>query len=128
MTDDRSNSRLVYSTDGGRVKLPPAGLTNRRVPSPARSGSRLPAPGSPPEDGVVRIQRDKKGRGGKTATTVTGLPGSEAELDGLLKALKQHCATGGSREERTLILQGDQRDKLLARLTALGHKAKLAGG
>ena len=121
-----SNSRLVYSTDSGRVKLPPAGLTNRKLP--AVPGSRSPVPGSAPADGVVRIQRDKKGRGGKTATTVTGLPGSEAELDALLRSLKQHCATGGSREDRTLILQGDQREKLLAKLVGMGMKAKLAGG
>lgn len=125
-TNDRSDSRLVYSTDGGRVKLPPAGLTNRKIgPPPTANGQR---PTAPPNDGVVRVQRDKRGRGGKTATTVTGLPGTETELDALLKALKQHCATGGSREDRTLILQGDQREKLLARLTALGHNAKLAGG
>ena len=106
------------------MKGPPAGLTNRKLPTTAISTAQ---PGMP-DDGVVRIQRDKKGRGGKTATTVTGLPGDEAALDGLLKALKQHCATGGSREGRVLILQGDQRDRLLARLSALGHKAKLAGG
>ncbi|MGE3076628.1 MAG: translation initiation factor [Dehalococcoidia bacterium] len=138
---DNSNSRLVYSTDGGRVPgsrergtgnrpgkatMPPPGLTNRKVgSSPTANSQRATAP---PNDGVVRVQRDKKGRGGKTATTITGLPGSEPELDALLKSLKQHCATGGSREDRTLILQGDQREKLLARLTTLGHKPKLAGG
>ena len=121
----RGDSRLVYSTEGGRVKLPPAGLTNRKRPAAAAAPSAEPRL---PDDGVVRIQRDKKGRGGKTATTVTGLPGDDAALDGALKALKQHCATGGSREGRVLILQGDQRDKVLARLVALGHKAKLAGG
>ena len=107
------------------MKLPPAGLTNRKLP--ATSTSTIPE-SRVPDDGVVRIQRDKKGRGGKTATTVTGLPGDEAALDGLLKALKQHCATGGSREGRVLILQGDQRERVLARLVALGHRAKLAGG
>jgi translation initiation factor 1 len=81
-----------------------------------------------PDDGTVRIQRDKRGRGGKTATTITGLPGSEAELDTLLKSLKQHCGTGGSRDARTLVLQGDQRERLLERLLSLGYRAKLAGG
>ena len=112
------DSKLVYSTDGGRV----------RQPHPATNRKGLAAPASPPNDGIVRIQRDKKGRGGKTATTITGLPGSEAELDGLLKSLKQFCGTGGSREARTLVLQGDQRERLLERMLALGHKAKLAGG
>ena len=116
------DSKLVYSTDGGRV----------REPHPATNRKSLAGPTSPPNavpnDGIVRIQRDKKGRGGKTATTITGLPGSEAELDGLLKSLKQFCGTGGSREGRTLVLQGDQRERLLERMLGLGHKAKLAGG
>ena len=119
------DSRLVYSTDGGRVK--PLAPHNRKVAPPAPHR----APGTPhpaPDDGIVRIARAKAGRGGKTATAITGLPGSETDLDALLKQLKQHCATGGTREDRTLFLQGDQREKLLAKLTALGHKAKLAGG
>ena len=106
------------------MKQPPAGLTNRRIPTQRESQPRA----SVPDDGIVRIQRDKKGRGGKTATTITGLPGDDTALDALLKALKQHCATGGSREGGVLALQGDHREKLLARLLALGYKAKLAGG
>ena len=122
MTGRAPNSRLVYSTDGGRVR-DPAAVTNRKLSAPTRQ-----QPNPVPNDGVVRIQRDKKGRGGKTATTITGLPGSESELDALLKSLKQFCGTGGSREDRTLVLQGDQRERLMERLTALGHKPKLAGG
>ncbi|MCC6323036.1 MAG: stress response translation initiation inhibitor YciH [Phycisphaerales bacterium] len=120
-----SNSRLVYSTDGGRVK---GGLQphNRKLDPPAKQP---PAGGSrPPADGIVRIMRDRKGRGGKTATTITGLPGSEAELDALLKQLKAKCGTGGSREGRDLVLQGDLRERLQAELEALGHRVKLAGG
>lgn len=116
------NSRLVYSTDGGRMreKLTPH---NRKVGAPAAA----PPPGVP-DDGVVRVQRDKRGRGGKTATTVTGLHGSEAELDELLKTLKQHCGAGGTREGRVLAIQGDQRERLMEKLATLGHKPKLAGG
>ena len=123
------NSRLVYSTDGGWVTHPPPGLTNRAAPPRSNPKSQIRNPKSDvPDDGWVRVQRDKKGRGGKTATTVTGLPGSEPDLDALLKQLKQFCATGGSREGRVLVLQGDQREKLLPKLLAMGHKAKLAGG
>ncbi len=118
MTRPGDNSRLVYSTDGGRTPH------NRLVPTKQSA----PPPANVPDDGIVRIQRDRRGRGGKTATTVTGLPGSEAELDALLKSLKQHCGTGGSREGRTLVLQGDQRERLFERLGALGHRVKLAGG
>ncbi|MEP6870714.1 MAG: hypothetical protein ABI939_02580 [Anaerolineaceae bacterium] len=118
-------SKLVYSTDGGRLR-PTLSPHNRKVvtgipPQPQR-------PGSPPDDGVVRVQRDKRGRGGKTATTITGLPGSDAEIDALLKTLKQHCGAGGTREGRVLAIQGDQRERLMEKLAALGHKPRLAGG
>ena len=121
MSRPGDNSRLVYSTDGGRAPH------NRLVPA---KPSAAPAANvqNIPNDGIVRIQRDKKGRGGKTATTITGLPGTNTDLDALLKSLKQFCGTGGSQEGRTLVLQGDQRERLLERLLALGHKAKLAGG
>jgi translation initiation factor 1 len=76
----------------------------------------------------VRIARLKQGRGGKTVTAITGLPGSEADLDALLKALKQHCGAGGSRDGRTLEIQGDHRERLRERLEVLGHRPKLAGG
>lgn len=124
MSERGSNSRLVYSTDGGRVR-DPAAVTNRKLPSAAAT---KPQAKTVPDDGVVRVQRDKKGRGGKVATTVTGLPGSEPELDVLLKSLKQFCGAGGSREGRTLVLQGDQRERLMERLAALGHRPRLAGG
>ena len=114
-------SRLVYSTDGGRVKPQPH---NRRLFTPPPATPK----GSPPDDGVVRIHRDRRGRGGKAATAITGLPGSDAELDRLLKELKASLGTGGSRDGRTLFIQGDQRERLLEALTAKGHRAKIAGG
>lgn len=117
-----NDSRLVYSTDGGRVRdvAPGQGPRVRAAQPQARP--------QPPNDGIVRLQRDRKGRGGKTATTVTGLPGDEAALDAMLKRLKQFCGTGGSREGTTLVLQGDQRDRLLPHLESLGHRVKIAGG
>lgn len=116
-------SKLVYSTDGGRVResLSPH---NRKL----TTAPQAPRPGSPPDDGVVRVQRDKRGRGGKTATTITGLPGSESDLDSLLKTLKQHCGAGGAREGRVLAIQGDQRERLMEKLTAMDFKPRLAGG
>ena len=64
------NSRLVYSTDGGRV-------IDNSEPRPARARAGQPSVRTtPPADGFTRIQREKKGRGGKTVTVVTGLPGA----------------------------------------------------
>jgi translation initiation factor 1 len=81
-----------------------------------------------PDDGVVRLHRAKAGKGGKAATRVTGLPGDDGVLDALLKQLKQSLGTGGSREGRDLVLQGDQREKLRERLETMGHRVRIAGG
>ena len=116
-----TNSRLVYSSDSGRVREEPA---IRKPPAPRAKPGRA----VPPDDGAVRIQRSKQGRGGKTVTLITGLPGTEAELDTLLKALKQHCGSGGARDGRALEIQGDHRERIRERLEALGHRPKLAGG
>lgn len=116
------NSRLVYSTDGGRVG-------EKSKPRPVRAPAlRKPAPQPPPADGVVRVQREKKGRGGKTVTVVTGLPSGASELDALLKDLKQHCGAGGTRDGAVLEIQGDHRARVEARLVALGHRVKVTGG
>jgi translation initiation factor 1 len=77
---------------------------------------------------VVRVHRQKAGRGGKVATLITGLPGSDADLDTLLKALKAQCGSGGTREGRTLVIQGDLRERVAGLLEARGMKVKLAGG
>ena len=115
------DSRLIYSTDGGRVVEP--------AHPQARRGPRAPGGAAPPpDDGVVRIARAKRAGGGKTAMAVTGLPGGEAELDAILRRCKASLGVGGSREGRVLFVQGEQRERLQAALESLGFKAKLAGG
>jgi translation initiation factor 1 len=110
----------VYSTDGGRVRPAPS--------PPPRPAKPQPSTVDVPDDGVVRLHRGKPGKGGKPLTLVSGLPGSETDLDALLKQLKQSLGTGGSRDGRVLNIQGDHREKLRERLEALGHRVKLAGG
>jgi translation initiation factor 1 len=109
-----SNSRLVWSTDGGDARRRP-----ERAPEPTRS-PQLPA------DGVVRLFREKGGRGGKTVTVVRGLPASD--LDAVAKDLKRLCGTGGAVKEGAVELQGDHREKAKTRLEASGYRVKLAGG
>ena len=121
-----SNSRLVYSSDDGRVR-PPAALTtrkSRRARNPAGEEG-LPAD---PGDGVVRLHRGKSARGGKPGTLVVGLRGSDSELDAILKRCKQRMGTGGTRQGRVLMVQGGDREKLQELLEAEGHTVKLAGG
>lgn len=81
-----------------------------------------------PKDGVIRIHRETKGRGGKGVSIVTGLPLAEASLKELAKQLKQHCGTGGTVKDATIEIQGDQRERIKLFLEKLGYKVKLAGG
>lgn len=123
----KPNSRLVYSTDSGRVTY-----TGNRKPESLPGAKAAPAKGpagpAVPDDGIVRVHRQKAGRGGKTATLITGVPGAEAELDALLKTLKAQCGTGGSREGRMLVIQGDLRERLAGLLEGRGFRVKVAGG
>ncbi len=120
------NSRLVYSTDGGRVR-PPADDPPRRASKQPRRGSSRELPADP-GDGFVRLHRGTAARGGKARTLIVGLPGSDTDLDAVLKRYKRQIGAGGSREGRVLLLQGDQREKLQTLLEADGHRVKIAGG
>lgn len=78
--------------------------------------------------GDVRVQRESKGRGGKTVTVVKGLAMSRAQAEELLKSLKNLCGTGGTVKDGVLELQGDRCDVVLTELSKRGIKAKRAGG
>jgi translation initiation factor 1 len=128
---DHSGSRLVYSTDGTELPSAKASKGGGAEPPAPHNRKLTPAPAAitgVPNDGIVRIMRDRKGRGGKIASTITGLPGDETALDAILKDLKQTCGAGGSREGRVLIVQGDHRTRLQSVLESRGFKIKLAGG
>ena len=105
-----SNSRLVYSTDSGRIK------------------EDKPATAIPKGDGIVRIRRETAGRNGKGVTTISGIPVDETELKNIAKALKQTCGVGGSVKDGVIEIQGDQRDKIKADLEKRGFTVKFAGG
>ena len=81
-----------------------------------------------PQDGIVRIHRETKGRGGKGVCVITGLPLAEAPLKELARQLKQHCGTGGTVKDDVIEIQGDQREKIKLFLEKTGYKVKLAGG
>ena len=104
------DSRLVYSTESGRIK-------SYDTPEARPAG-----------DGIVRIWKESKGRGGKTVSIITGLDLADSELKTLGKRLKQVCGTGGAVKDGKIEIQGEHRDKLKAALEALGHTVKLAGG
>ncbi|AHG18240.1 translation initiation factor Sui1 [Chania multitudinisentens RB-25] len=108
MNDD--NSRLVYSTDSGRIKQEEA--------KPQRAKG----------DGIVRIQRQTSGRKGKGVCLISSIDLDDAALDKLAAELKKKCGCGGAVKDGIIEIQGDKRELLKQLLEAKGMKVKLAGG
>lgn len=114
-------SRLVYSTDAGRAKPEKANTPKRRFPP--TSGPKSP---QVPNDGIVRVFRDRGGRKGKTVTIVTGVP--TVQVDEVISTLKKVAAAGGLIRDGAIEIQGDHRELIAERLIKLGYKVKMAGG
>lgn len=81
-----------------------------------------------PKQQDLRVMLDKKSRGGKVVTLITGFHGSDADLNDLAKFLKTKCGVGGTAKDGEIIIQGDFRDKVLEMLHNKGYKVKKAGG
>jgi len=76
---------------------------------------------APPQQ-PLKIRLETKHRGGKTVSLVLGFTGTEEDLEALGKKLKNYCGTGGSAKDGEIIIQGDQRDKILAWLLKNNYK------
>jgi translation initiation factor 1 len=111
---DWSDSIPVYSTESGRIKQ------KQNAPAPKTAAQK--------SDGIVRLRREVKGRGGGTVIVISGIPLPAPEIKELAGILKKRCGCGGTVKDGVIEIQGDHRDLLVTELQARGFKVKLAGG
>ena len=100
------NGDIVYSTDPN-VKL----SVEKEVENDSL----------PPKEQLFKIRLDTKQRGGKMVTLIEGYSGAATELEKLGKQLKSYCGTGGSVKNNEILIQGDNRDKILQWLHKNGY-------
>ena len=110
---------LVYSTDAGRM------CPDCRQPV---AQCQCHAAKVPSGDGVVRVSRETKGRGGKAVTVVRGVLLAEPELAKLGKDIKAACGSGGTVKDGVIEVQGDHVERVMEALKKRGHTVKRAGG
>ena len=84
-------------------------------------------PTLPPGEQKLAVSLDKRNRGGKQVTLVTGFTGSREDLAELGRTLKIKCGVGGSAKDGEITIQGDVRDKVTALLMEMGYRAKRKG-
>ncbi len=82
----------------------------------------------PPGQQDLRISLDKKSRGGKQVTLITGFKGMENDLKALGHMLKIKCSTGGTVKNGEIIIQGDFRERIIKLLQDIGYRTKKSGG
>lgn len=117
-----SDSRLVYSTAHNNT-CPGCGKSYKHCRCQAAKKPTVP------EDGIVRIARETKGRKGKGVTLIRGVNMAEPELRQLAKQLKTLCGAGGAIKDGVIELQGDHREQVHLFLEQhIQQKIKLAGG
>jgi translation initiation factor 1 len=115
-----SNSRLVYSTSGGRICEKCGWPIDNCQCSKTLSAGKAAVPDRP----VAKLRMEKKGRGGKTVTVVFGLPNNDEFLRNLCGELKRACGCGGTVTEDGVELQGELRDRVRAHLEKKGFSVK----
>ena len=119
------NTRLVYSTESGSIcsgcKQPTANCVCKKKKETQKQQVY-------PNDGIVRIRREVKGRKGKTVTCIFGLPLEEKRMQQFAKSLKRRCGTGGTVKDGMIVIQGDHRKTLLDEIKKLEYTVKLVGG
>ena len=112
---------LVYSTETGRT-CPECRMALAQCACKAKARS------APVGDGVVKVSRQTKGRGGKSVTLVTGLELDPDALAVLGKQLRTACGCGGTVKDGVIEVQGDHCGKVMEALKKQGYHPKRVGG
>ena len=120
MQDKRTTGGLVYSTESGRM-CPACRQPLKQCVCKAKKAA-------PAGDGVVRVSRETKGRGGKAVTLVRGLALDELTLNSLGKQLRTACGSGGTVKDGVIEVQGDHCERVIGLLKAQGWTVKRSGG
>ncbi len=108
MAKDKTNrSGIVYSTDPGFKGF---------EAEEEKTESILPA------EQKLKVRLETKHRAGKAVTLLEGFSGSNSEKEEIGKKLKTFCGTGGSVKDGEILIQGDNRDKVLQWLLKNGYK------
>lgn len=120
--DGAAGGGLVYSTELGRT-CPRC----RQALAQCRCREAA-AQATPPGDGVVRVSRQTKGRGGKSVTVVAGVALGADDLLALGKRLRTACGAGGTVKDGAIEIQGDHCELVIRLLREHGLTARRAGG
>ncbi len=121
MMKNSSSGTLVYSTEVGRI----CPICAKGVSQCACGAN---SKGSIAGDGVVRVSRQTKGRGGKAVTRVLGLALDAAALAALGKQLRTACGAGGTVKDGAIEVQGDHCEAVMAALKKHGYNPRQSGG
>lgn len=106
-------SGIMYSTDPDFVPAQDQDMPEEVIPNKQQD---------------LRVTLDRKNRGGKAVTLITGFRGTQQDLEVLGKMLKSKCGVGGAAKDGEIIIQGDFRDKVVLLLQKDGYKVKKSGG
>lgn len=120
MMNKKPAGGLVYSTDAGRMCPQCRQAIAACVCKPAKPAAT--------GDGIARVSRETKGRGGKSVTLVKGLALDEAALASLGKRLRTACGSGGTVKAGVIEVQGDHAERVAEALKSEGFQVKRSGG
>jgi translation initiation factor 1 len=82
----------------------------------------------PPKQQKLKVRLDTKHRAGKAVTLIEEFIGKTEDLEDLSRKLKSFCGTGGSAKDGEIIIQGDQREKVMQWLLKNGYKNSKRSG